>query len=142
MMRKIKDVMLVREQLAGVPASEKLHHLRRMRLLLLGLIETQAQGITTGLCAVLTYKSEQSVWLLHDAFLCWDEFSGSLSYPVPPYDMLEGGYNDGALGAFHRTWNLWDKGTEYGAARWRLVQHCLDYTNREITRLENAKEAV
>jgi len=56
-------------------------------------------------------------------FKAWDEFSGSIYYPIPgyddqtPYEAFD--LTDGAI--------MWDRNHEYGAARWRLLDHCIEW---------------
>lgn len=56
-------------------------------------------------------------------FKCWDEYSGNYVYPIT-----------GANFAFEkaaRKGTFWDKRTEYGKARFRLLDHMINATNEE-----------
>lgn len=56
-------------------------------------------------------------------FKAWDEFSGSIYYPIPGFeDRPPNEAFDIASGDI-----MWDRDHEYGAARWRLLDHCIEW---------------
>lgn len=70
-------------------------------------------------------ESTPDVWEdnYESAFKSWDEFSGSKYYPVPGFD------GQSANQSFDEASDdiMWDRGHEYGAARWRLLDHCIEW---------------
>ena len=52
-------------------------------------------------------------------FTTWPEYSGDINYPVAHSTLPP----DRAYLVIHE---LWDPDTEYGAARWRLVEHLIN----------------
>ena len=70
---------------------------------------------------------------LYNIFERWPSFSGSFSYPVQGYNNLS------ARGAYLKGGCSWDKGSEYGRARWDLVDFLIKelriYTGEVATKL-------
>ena len=57
----------------------------------------------------------------------WNEYSGDPNFPVPSDDpLLE------HSSKFVRTYDLWDKDTEYGKARYRLVDHLIKCIENDL----------
>ena len=90
-------------------------------------------NVSTGLCAEVWYyfgehgmAAEYSRDILHDAFATWPEYSGELAYPVPNAE-----YGEVAAYCEHRE-HLWDKDTEYGKCRWRLVEWVRDFAQLRL----------
>lgn len=56
-------------------------------------------------------------------FKAWVEYSGDSWYPIPGYD------NYTPAEAFDETgrYQMWDRTHEYGTARWRLLDHCINW---------------
>ena len=77
-------------------------------------------SVLSGLCYNVA-KASDSEYDLHEAlqatFPLWPEFSGEPGYPVPVHDV--DGVGD-PMDAYERTWDLWDRFTEYGRSRRRL----------------------
>lgn len=75
-----------------------------------------------GICSNLLDTAD---WWEHcdKCFTDWDEFSGDREYPVPGY----GTHN--AMSAYNLTddTNMWNPDHEYGAARLRLLDHCIKW---------------
>lgn len=59
-------------------------------------------------------------------YKAWPEYSGDNAYPVPSYD------SKAPWDAYELTWDMWDTGTEYGRARWRLLWWCCTELMREL----------
>lgn len=78
-----------------------------------------------GLCHALTYPGEIRSRLPGDHIVghyayTWEEYSGDSEFPVRSYDN-----NRTCEDQYILTKDLWDKNTEYGRARWRLVDHLI-----------------
>lgn len=56
----------------------------------------------------------------------WDEYSGDIEYPVPGFDEM------GSITAYNTTDDMWDKNTEYGRARYRLVDHLIECIEKDL----------
>lgn len=56
-------------------------------------------------------------------YLQWPEFSGRVVFPVPsPYIML----SPGDVYGISKGTEMWDKDSEYGSSRWRLLNWCIN----------------
>jgi hypothetical protein len=71
-----------------------------------------------GVCEVI--KINYGYVNLHELFKSWDEFSGDINFPVP-----SSGGNDSPFMTWCNCYDMWDKNSEYGRARWRLVGHMI-----------------
>ncbi|AXF53043.1 MAG: hypothetical protein [Caudoviricetes sp.] len=60
-----------------------------------------------------------------ECFKAWEHFSGNSSYPVP----CPTGDSNGEAIAFHYSFRktMWHKRTKYGAMRWALLEHCINW---------------
>lgn len=80
-----------------------------------------------GLCHnVAVLCSFPTIDALQAMFLSWDEFSGDKEFPIKsdrPYISPHERY------ACREP--MWDRNTEYGAARWRLLDHCIAYLEKK-----------
>ena len=96
------------------------------------LIDIQQGGDTPdwGICDTLTLSGCRATVVKHYAPL-WEEFSGDTGYPVPSDDPMYSSDDK-----FSTADDLWDKDTEYGQARYRLVDHLIKCIENEL----NAKE--
>lgn len=80
-----------------------------------------------GICANLDCAGVRGYRVRDDLFKAWPEYSGDIMYPVPGYDED----NDPSW-KYDYTYDLWDTGTEYGRARWRLLWWCCITLMREL----------
>lgn len=63
---------------------------------------------------------------VRDLFQEWPQFSGSAEFPVPhPTEPAGIAYNS--------TWNMWDRRTKYGQARWDLLEFCISELEKELS---------
>lgn len=78
-------------------------------------------GICFSIEGILT---DSSVWCenQYECYRAWSEFSGSSEYPVPHKELEPSS-------AYLRTGpgNMWNPDHPYGAARLRLLSHCVDW---------------
>lgn len=58
--------------------------------------------------------------ILKEAFYTWPEYSGEPGFPIKHQGMT-------ASHAFYAANNMWGRDTEYGRARWRLLDHCIKH---------------
>ena len=91
---------------------------------------------TFGVCYALVWPSDIRSGCNGKAIVeyyapLWDEYSGYIEYPVPsPYEFVD------AREMFFITDDLWDTNTEYGQARYRLVDHLIKCIENDL----NAKD--
>ena len=110
---------------------EKLGAYRRALLVLLGLYtgEREIEKLC-GLCNIL--NSAGVAYSAYTAlYKAWPEYSGDIDYPVPSYDDSKTPKD-----AYDLTWAMWDAGTEYGRARWRLLWWCCTELMRELGEIQ------
>lgn len=92
------------------------------------LLQLREAGPTTdfGICCQVKHlcDSKQLYDELRALFSRWPEFSGHPEFPVPHPDQSPSQ-------AFHTEVDLWDRSTEYGAARWRLLDWLIEQTEPE-----------
>lgn len=62
---------------------------------------------------------------LQGLFRRWPQFSGSADFPVPHP-------TEPACIAYNSTQNMWDRCTEYGQARWDLLEFCISELEKEL----------
>lgn len=96
---------------------------------LLRLRDHGPEGYKAGICGYAVLEcygtgrgaGKRAFSLLIEAMRGWSEHSGDEAYPVPYYR------GDGnPVYGYHITRDLWDKHTEYGRARWRLVDFLIE----------------
>ena len=96
------------------------------------LIDIQQGGDTDpdwGICDTLTLSGCRATVVKHYAPL-WEEFSGDPNYPVP-----SGNPNVSGRRKFCTTYDMWDKTTEYGRARYRLVDHLIKCIENDLNQV-------
>lgn len=85
---------------------------------LVALRENGPKNAAVGLCH---HVSGAKYGGLYDLMEDWPEHSGNRHFPVGHPRM-------GASAAFAQVLNLWDRDTEYGRARWRLLDYLIERT--------------
>ena len=80
-----------------------------------------------GLCTYLMYGGAGAIppLLVQE----WPEFSGDPEYPVPHRSLRPGE-------AYHWVVDKWDRRTEYGKARWRLVDFLIEKLKKIVNEYE------
>jgi hypothetical protein len=64
----------------------------------------------------------------YDAFMAWEHFSGSRTYPVPVCMLIKDGYSaSNRFDDAHTAGKMWHKGTGYGRLRHKLLDHLIEY---------------
>lgn len=73
---------------------------------------------------------------IDEMFNCWENRSGNRAYPVPVNKRATRDrkfvFIDLSRTMFHDTHNMYDKSTEYGRLRWKLLKHCVEYITKEL----------
>lgn len=84
-------------------------------------------GICANIYSYIENSQETIMWSDHrwDCFRAWGEFSGHVIYPIS----ANRAYECSPSHAFDSTSeeNMWDKNHPYGAARLRLLDHCIEW---------------
>lgn len=82
-------------------------------------------GICANLPTNLIDMDSQVDWSKrrHKCFEAWPEYSGDRIYPVPGTGMFQ----PGAMYDRTSAENMWHPDKPYGAARLRLLDHCIDW---------------
>ena len=93
-----------------------LHLLKEIR-------DTAHYDSASGICGS-AYLYNLSTCSVRAMFETWEHFSGSVDYPI-------GDYMD-ADRMYHNTINKYDKSTEYGRLRYKLIDHCIEYLTNLI----------
>lgn len=88
-----------------------------------------------GLCHALTYPRGTRSDLSGDHIVghyayTWEEYSGDSEFPVRSYDN-----NRTCEDQYILTKDLWDKNTEYGRARWRLVDYLINRVSADLQQM-------
>lgn len=63
---------------------------------------------------------------LQGLFRRWPQFSGSADFPVPHP-------TEPSCIAYNSTYNMWDRRTKYGRARWELLEFCISELEKELS---------
>lgn len=81
------------------------------------------RGICGGMSTNALTQKQVHVWLNSRkwVFRSWPEFSGNLFYPVPSRSHVIIAYD-----VAETRKSLWNLQTEYGAARYRLLEHMIE----------------
>lgn len=108
-----------------------MHHLQTLHERLCSLRDGGPIVRVAGICQVVrdeaSYIKQQMAEALLDAFNTWPEFSRDPIFPVPHADMK-------ASDAFYEIEDVWEG--QYGAARRRLLDHCIAAIERQLPAVE------
>lgn len=93
----------------------------------------------SGICNVVATRVHWSQVQLQDIFELWPEFSGDVQFPVPSFIV-----NKSAVYEYLVTsgQDYWNRSTEYGAARWRLVEHTKFHLEQRLATLKEMQLVV
>ena len=83
-----------------------------------------------GICHQLELRrrdEDADYWLckIRGLFRKWPKFSGIIDYPVPHP-------TESPCVAYAETVDMWDRRTEYGQARWDLLDFCISELEKEL----------
>lgn len=81
----------------------------------------------TGLCN--TALSNLSSPTQEKLFRSWEHFSGNSAFPVPASEILG---VSGAVKTYYNNSGMYNKNTEYGRMRYKLMDHCIEYLTNII----------
>lgn len=81
-----------------------------------------------GICFSLTEATDYlTARIIMDEYApLWNEYSGDIDYPVPSFS------EKSSISAYNSTDDMWDTDTEYGRARYRLVDHLINCIEKDL----------
>lgn len=100
----------------------------------LKIIKEKGPGNTAyGICYNITRGPTDGYEVVGQYAVGWNEHSGDIGNPVPSFDrdLDHWGMYDEA----QHSGNLWSKDTEYGRARWRLVDHLIERITADLQQM-------
>lgn len=85
-----------------------------------------AENEDAGLCGLCEEAVGKSVKLLYELMDRWPEHSGDSNFPVPHFLYTpQTAYFEASFA------EMWSREYPYGAARWRLVEFCIEELRKE-----------
>lgn len=92
-----------------------------------------------GICNNIVVDYETCFDIVREYAVDWKEYSGDSSYPVPASNT-----DKSPLGMYYecqRSGDMWDKDTEYGRSRWRLVDYLIECITQDLQKMNGDTNA-